>query len=93
MAKVSLSDDYYIGEHWTDHTDGKIAIYGYHDVYEIPVEQRDRWQAAMDAYQQMQGEIRELMRERREAKMADRAGQEQRQQAREALLVRPWRKT
>jgi hypothetical protein len=63
-ARVTLSDDYYLGPVWGEYRPQSLA--GPEDVFDIPVEQRDRWQAAQDAYADMQGEIEVLMRARRE---------------------------
>ena len=64
-ARVVLSDDYYLGSVWDEWRPQGIA--GPEDVFDIPAEQRDRWQAAHDAYDAMQEEIRVLVEARREA--------------------------
>ena len=63
-ARVTLSDDYYLGPVWGEYRPQSLA--GPEDVFDIPAEQRDRWQAAMAAYDAMQAEIEVLMQERRE---------------------------
>lgn len=91
-VKVSLGDDYYAGEHWADYPDGNASMWGSLDaVHEIPREQRDRWQQAVDAHEEMQGEIGELIKQRQKQRAAEHAETERRRQDREALLVRPWR--
>ncbi len=64
IARVALSDDYYLGAMWEEYRPQSLA--GPEDVFDIPAEQRDRWQAAIDAYGAMQEEIRVLMEARRE---------------------------
>ena len=63
-VRVVLGDDYYEHEHWNDYRPGNAEFPD--AVFDIPVEQRDRWQAAMDAYSAMQNEIAELMAARRQ---------------------------
>jgi len=64
-ARVVLGDDYYEHEHWNDYRVGNAEFPD--AVFDILVEQRDRWQAAMDAYRAMQDEIAELVAARRRA--------------------------
>ena len=63
-ARVAVSDDYYLGAVWEDY--GPQTIAGPEEVFDIPVEQRDRWQAARGAHAAMQEEIEALMAARRE---------------------------
>jgi hypothetical protein len=63
MARVHLSDDYYLGPVWGDYH--PPTSYSPEDVFDIPAEQRDRWQAAEDAYRAMREEIEGLMAARR----------------------------
>lgn len=62
-ARVHLSDDYYLGPVWGDYHPQNT--YSPDSVFDIPAEQRNRWQAAMDAYADMQAEIEMLMDARR----------------------------
>lgn len=95
-VRVSLGNDYYLGDWWAN------AAPGDKDAFEIPAEQRDRWQEAQDAYARMQEEIDDLRSQRYAQQMAERAERAaaeaardatsaQWRQDREALLVRPWR--
>lgn len=61
MARVILDDDYYAGTGWRDYA---ITRASPREVFDIPLEQRDRWCAAIDAYQAMQEEIGALIDER-----------------------------
>lgn len=60
MVRVAVFHDVHGDAHWFDHPDDQPPIYSPEDVYEIPAEQRARWQAAIDAYNEMQAEVREL---------------------------------
>ena len=62
MARVHLSDDYYLGPVWGDY--GSQDFCSPDAVFDIPAEQRDRWEAAMDAYRAMQEEIEGLIEAR-----------------------------
>jgi hypothetical protein len=64
-ARVVLSDDYYLGPVWDEYRPQGLG--GPEDVFDVPAEQRDRWQATRDAYAAIQEEIRVLMEARREA--------------------------
>ena len=64
-ARVTLSDDYYLGSVWGDYRPQDTR--SPEDVFDIPAEQRDRWQAAGEAYDAMQDEIAALMQARQEA--------------------------
>jgi len=64
-VRVVLGDGYYEHEYWNDYRAANAEFP--EAVFDIPVEQRDRWQVAMDAYSAMQDEIRELMAARRRA--------------------------
>jgi len=64
-VRVVLGDGYYEHEYWNDYRSANAEFPD--AVFDIPVGQRDRWQAAMDAYSAMQDEIRELMAARRRA--------------------------
>jgi len=64
-ARVVLGDGYYEHEYWNDYRAGNAEFP--ENVFDVPVEQRDRWQVAMDAYSAMQDEIRELMAARKRA--------------------------
>ena len=88
-VKLYLSDDYYEHEGWREASVWGASPDG---IFDVPVEQRDRWQAAMDAYADMQGEIAGYLKARSQEQQAERAAQRQRQVERETLLVRPWRK-
>lgn len=57
-ARVELDDDYYTGPFWSDWA-GEDADYPAR-VFDIPAEQRDRWQKAMEDYAAMQEEIEAL---------------------------------
>ena len=63
MARVHLSDDYYLGPVWGDYH--PPTSYRPEDVFDIPAEQRERWVAALYAYRAMQEEIEGLMEARR----------------------------
>ena len=63
MARVILDDDYYLGPGWSDYTDRSVAWP--EGVFDIPAEQRERWQKAQEAYAAMQEEIGALAEERR----------------------------
>jgi hypothetical protein len=63
MARVILDDDYYLGPQWGDYYPQTSCSPD--AVFDVPSEQRDRWQAAMDAYRAMQEEIEGLMEARR----------------------------
>lgn len=58
MVKVSLGDDYYLGAYFN-------AQNGPRD-YEIPKSQWERWEAATAAYEAMQNEIEQVMRDQRD---------------------------
>jgi len=64
-VRVVLGDGYYEHEYWNDYRAGNAEFP--EAVFDIPVEQRDRWQVAMDAYSAMQHEIAALMEARRRA--------------------------
>jgi len=64
-ARVVLGDDYYLGAGWGDYRPQDTR--SPEDVFDVPAEQRDRWQAAGEAYDAMQDEIAALMQARREA--------------------------
>jgi hypothetical protein len=58
-ARVSLGDDCYQGAVFST-ADGMPKD------YEVPKSQLERWEAAKAAYEAMQGEIEQVMREQRE---------------------------
>lgn len=60
--RVILGDDYYIGPEWYDYTENSTPRP--EEVFDIPQEQRDRWQAAIDTCEAMQEEIRALLEAR-----------------------------
>jgi hypothetical protein len=62
MARVVLNEDYYTGPGFTDYHAGSSESPC--RVFDIPQEQRDRWQAASDAYYAMQEEIEALIEDR-----------------------------
>jgi hypothetical protein len=62
MARVVLSEDYYTGEDFSDYEPQSTARR--EAVFEVPAEQRDRWEAARDAYAAMQEEIGALIEAR-----------------------------
>ena len=64
-VRVVLGDGYYEHEYWNDYRAANAEFP--EAVFDIPVEQRDRWQVAMDAYSAMQHEIAALMEARRRA--------------------------
>ena len=70
-VRVVLGDDYYEHEYWSDYQGGNVSPEA---VFDIPVEQRDRWRVARDAYQAMQDEIGELMEARSRAPKPPRRG-------------------
>lgn len=57
-ARVKLDCDYDTGPWWNDWAGEDMAYPA--TVFDIPAEQRDRWQQARDAYAAMQEEISEL---------------------------------
>jgi hypothetical protein len=61
-ARVELDDDYDVGPVWNDWA-GQDAGYPAR-VFDIPAEQRDRWDAARAAYAAMQEEISALREDR-----------------------------
>jgi hypothetical protein len=62
MARVVLDDDYYLGPGFSGYRAGSSE--SPRRVFDIPREQYDRWQAAIDAYQAMQEEIEALVSDR-----------------------------
>jgi hypothetical protein len=62
MARVVLDEDYYTGPGFTDYRAGSSESPC--RVFDIPQEQRDRWQAAIDAYYAMQEEIEARIEDR-----------------------------
>ncbi|MEV7034614.1 hypothetical protein AB0N99_30835 [Streptomyces sp. NPDC093272] len=63
-VRVGLSDDYYRNEQFV--TD-PAADWSRENVYEVPREQAERWQAAQDAWEAAQQEMGAIMNERRPA--------------------------
>jgi hypothetical protein len=61
-ARVVLDEDYYAGPGFTDYREG--ADERPRDVFDVPQEQRDRWEAVIAAYQAMQEEIETLVSDR-----------------------------
>ena len=84
-VRVHLSDGYY--EHEQFHTLPQ-TWWSESDVYEVPREQVERWQAAKDAWEDAQREMASLMRERRDRHRAEQAEQRQREDERRAEIRR-----
>lgn len=61
-VRVDLGDDYYQGAYFVTE--------GGHLDYEIPCSQLERWEAAKAAYENMQGEIEQVMKEQRDSARA-----------------------
>lgn len=61
-VRVGLSDDYYLHEQFV--TNPK-AGWSEENVYEVPREQAERWQAAQEAWEAAQQEMGTIMDERR----------------------------
>ncbi len=64
-ARVRLGDDYYTGPEWADWSGDETRYPA--EIFDVPREQYDRWEAASAAYRQMQEEIGEL----RSARLAE----------------------
>jgi len=58
FARVELDDDYYAGPVWSDWAGGDHQYPA--RVFDVPVQQHERWQRARDAYAAMQEEISTL---------------------------------
>lgn len=84
MVRVVLGDDFYQGESYYEDPRGD---------YEVPREQVQRWAAAVEAYQAMQGEIAALMDERVKRLRAERAAEERQAQEQRAATVTALRGT
>ena len=66
VAHVILDDDYYEHEYFRDTTGTTLSDYDKDRVFEIPVEKLVRWEDAEAAWRNVQHEIADLMRLRRE---------------------------
>lgn len=68
---VHLEDDYYLGAqyekctHKPDHLGNLHSTYGAWSYSTVPREQFERWEAAGDAYGEMQAEVLAIREERR----------------------------
>lgn len=82
-VRVHLSDGYYEHEQF-----GLIpqTWWSKDDLYDVPAEQVERWEAAQGAWQEAQQEMAALMKERRDARSAAQAERQQREGARRAEI-------
>lgn len=68
VAYVILGDDYYEHEYFRDASGITLSSYDKDRVFEIPMAQLVRWEDNEAAYRNMQDEIADLLRRRREDK-------------------------
>lgn len=83
MVQVHIADDYYEHEQFSALPQ---TWWSADDVYDVPREQVDRWQAAQDAWTEAQQEMATIMRERAEKRHIQQAEQQQREDARRAEI-------
>lgn len=83
LIRVHLSDDYYEHEQF-----GTVpqTWWSKNDIYDVPREQLQRWEAASEAWTEAQAEMAKLMNERRKQQQARQATQRQREDARLAEI-------
>ncbi|MEU5596669.1 hypothetical protein [Streptomyces sp. NPDC020298] len=84
-VRVGLSDDYYLGEQFVTEPQ---SCWSEENVYEVPREQAERWQAAESAWAEAQEEMGAVMGERRQQRNAARAESQRREDERRAEIRR-----
>lgn len=82
-VRVRISDDYYEHEQFSTLPQ---TWWSADDLYDVPREQVDRWQAAQEAWTAAQQEMAALMDARRQQRLAGQAERRQRDDARRAEI-------